>query len=318
MGATHPAAPKAAALYSFKEDGQMPQPWQELSFRNKHPRDEKIVFDEPTHVYTVNGSSKGIISCTKFLHDFFPHFDADAVIDGMMKRGLKPEYQGMTREQIKAKWAANGEKASGAGTAMHLAIEQFLHGHPEIIEPSVLETPEWKYFMNFWADVSGDLVPYRSEWEVWSEEYKLAGSIDMIFYRKSDDSYVIYDWKRSKEIKKENKWGTGYGPVAHLPDCNYWHYTLQLNVYRWFLETYYGLKISDMYLVIMHPDNANYQRFRLNRLEEEVQEMLACRAAAVRAGCRVPVVLPSAAPSTRKSREPAFGAAGGTCDILDD
>jgi ATP-dependent exoDNAse (exonuclease V) beta subunit len=229
----------------------------------------------------VNGTSKGWISCTKFLHDFFPHFDPDAVIDGMMKRGLKPEYQGMTREQIKAKWRANGDSSSEKGTALHLAIEQFLHGHPDMIDSDVLKTPEWSYFANFWKDVSGDLIPYRSEWEVWAEEFKLAGSIDMVFYRKSDDSYVIYDWKRSKEIKKENQWETGYGPVSHLPHCNYWHYTLQLNTYRWFLETYYGLKISDMYLVIMHPDNKNYQRFRLNRLDQEVLDMLAERKKAI-------------------------------------
>ncbi len=264
----------------------MPQPWQELSFKNIHPRDAKIEIDEPTHVYTVNGSSKGIVSCTKFLHEFFPHFDADAIIAKMMASPKWPQnkYFGMTAEAIKKLWDDNGAAASGAGTAMHLAIEQFLHGHPEMIEPSILSTPEWKYFQQFWSEVSDDLVPYRSEWEVWSEEHKLAGSIDMIFYRKSDDSYVIYDWKRSKEIKKENSFGTGLGPVSHLPDANYWHYTLQLNVYRWFLETFYGLRISDMYTVIFHPDNNTYKRFRLNRLEEEVQGMLEARLRAVRQG----------------------------------
>lgn len=262
-----------------------PQWWQELSIRNAHPRDKSIVFDEPTHVYTVNGTSKGWISCTKFLHDFFPHFDPDAVIAKMMSSPKWPQnkYFGMTAEEIKKLWNDNGAAASGAGTAMHLAIEQFLHGHPEVIDPPVLDSVEWKYFKQFWADVSGDLVPYRSEWEVWAEEYKLAGSIDMIFYRKSTGDYVIYDWKRSKEIKKTNDWGTGFGPVAHLPDCNYWHYTLQLNVYRWFLETYYGLRISDMYLVIMHPDNDTYKRFRLNRLDDEVKGMLAERRSVVRA-----------------------------------
>ena len=152
-----------------------------------------------------------------------------------------------------------------------------------MIAPEVLETSEWSYFKNFWKDGSEDLVPYRSEWEVWSEEHKLAGSIDMILYRKSDDSYVIYDWKRSKEIKKENNFGNGFGPVAHLPDANYWHYTLQLNVYRWFLETFYGLRISDMYIVIFHPDNENYKRFRLNRLDDEVKEMVEARLREVRA-----------------------------------
>ena len=264
----------------------MPQPWQELSFKNKNPRDDLIQFDEPTHVYTVKGSSKGIVSCTKFLHEFFPHFDADAVIKKMMASPKWPQNKnyGKTAAQIKKEWNDNGASASGAGTAMHLAIEQFLHGHKELIEPGVLETPEWTYFMNFWKEAKNDLVPYRSEWEVWSEEHKLAGSIDMIFYRKSDDSYVIYDWKRSKEIKKENNFGNGYGPVSHLPDANYWHYTLQLNVYRWFLETFYGLKISDMYIMIFHPDNDNFKRYKLNRLDDEVEGMIAARLKAVREG----------------------------------
>jgi ATP-dependent exoDNAse (exonuclease V) beta subunit len=254
----------------------MPQPWQKLSFQNKHPRDDSIVFDEPTHTYTVNGVYKGWSSCTGFIHGFFPHFDADAVIQKMMSSPKWPQnkYFGKTAKQIKDEWSANGASASSQGTAMHLAIEQFLHGRPDLIEPSIKKTPEWQYFSNFWRDVRDDLVPYRSEWEVWSEEYKLAGSIDMVFYQKSTDSYVIYDWKRSKEIKTDNDWETGYGPVEHLPNCNYWHYTLQLNTYRWFLETYYGLKITDMCIVIFHPDNSNYKLFHLNRLEDEILGML--------------------------------------------
>jgi len=251
-------------------------PWQRLSHINAHERDSHIVFDEPTHVYTVNGVSKGWISCTKFLHHFFPDFDADAVIKKMMgsKNWPNSKYFGKTAAQIKKEWNDSGREASAKGTALHLAIEQFLHGAPELIDSEVKQTPEWLYYTNFWNDVKDDLVPYRSEWEVWSEEYKLAGSIDMIFYRKSTQDYVIYDWKRSKEIKKTNDWESGSGPLAHLPACNYWQYTIQLNVYRWFLETYYGLKISEMCIVIFHPDNSNYKKFKLNRLETEVLEML--------------------------------------------
>ena len=118
----------------------MPQPWQELSIKNKHERDQHIVFDEPTHVYTVKGSSKGWTSCTGFIHKFFPHFDADAVIKKMMSSPSWPtnKYFGKTAGQIKAEWNASGKSASEAGTEMHLAIEQFLHGHPELISPPML------------------------------------------------------------------------------------------------------------------------------------------------------------------------------------
>ena len=274
----------------------MPEPWMTLLHTNAHPRDADIQFDEPTHVYTVQGSSKGIISCTKFLHEFFGHFDAKGTIKKMMaspkwteSKWYKP---GITAKEIEEQWNANGREASGAGTAMHLAIEQFLNGSEHVILPHIKETTEWRYFMNFWREHGADLEPYRTEWEVWSEDHKLAGQIDMVYRRKSDGKFLIYDWKRSKEIKTENKFQTGLPPIQHLPDCNYWHYTLQLNVYRWFLENLYGLEIDDMYLLVLHPDNKNYKRVRLNRMDEEVDAMLNCRLRAVKEGLKQTVVLP--------------------------
>jgi hypothetical protein len=274
------------------------EPWMTLVHKNAHPRDKLISFDEPTHIYTVQGSSKGIISCTKFLHEFFGHFDAKAVIQKMMaspkwteSKWYKP---GITVDEIAEQWNKNGREASGAGTAMHLAIEQFLNGREDVIVPQVKDTPEWRYFMNFWKDHGADLEPYRTEWEVWSAEHKLAGSIDMIFRRKSDGKYLIYDWKRSKDIKTNNQFQTGLGPLSHLPDCNYWHYSLQLNVYRWVLENLYGLEIADMYLLILHPDNGNYRRMRLNRMDQEVEDMLNCRLRAVKSGLDQAVILPIA------------------------
>jgi hypothetical protein len=265
---------------------KMPEPWMTLLRTNVHSRDACIHFDEPTHIYTVNGTYEGYISVTGFLHHFFPHFDPRATITKMRKspKFSTGPYAGMTDDEIVAKWEASGKEASSAGTAMHLAIEQFLNGHAEVIVPAVKETVEWAQFTSFWEKHGWDLEPYRTEWEVWVEEIKLAGSLDMVFKRKSDGRYLIYDWKRSKEIKFENPWGTGYGPVSHLPDCNYWHYTLQLNVYKWVLEKYYGLDIADMYLVICHPNSTSYKRLRLNHLDDEVEAMVECRKAGLSKG----------------------------------
>jgi len=269
-----------------------PLKWQSLAVRNRHPRDLCIEFDEPTHRYTVNGTSNGWISCTGFLHTFFPHFDPDATIQKMMKGKGWPQskYYGMTANEIKAQWNASGKEASEAGTAMHLGIEMFHNGTDP--DDSVKESVEWAYFQNFWKDHGADLEPYRTEWEVWSEEHKLAGSIDMIYRKKSDGTIVIYDWKRSKDIKTSNDWESGYAPVNHLPNCNYWHYTLQLNVYKWFLETFYGCIVSDLYLIILHPDNKNYRRLRLNMLGDEVQAMLDCRKRALLTNSSSSVLLP--------------------------
>jgi hypothetical protein len=279
------------------------QTWQHLSRINAHPRDAHIAFDEPTHKYYVNGTCEGNISCTGFVHEFFSHFDPKAIISKMKKKPTWPQspYYGMTDEEIIKKWSDNGKQASEAGTAMHLAIEQFLHGSSELIKPEIKDTPEWKYFMKFWKDCGDDLEPYRSEWEVFTDslvpvdgerKIKLCGSIDMVFRRKSDGKFVIYDWKRSKEIKADNPFGTGLPPLEHLPDTNYWHYTLQLNIYKWMLEKFYGLEVGDLYLVILHPDNSSYRRMRLNILDDEVEDMIECRRRAVEKGCKVPIILP--------------------------
>ena len=276
----------------------MPEQWQQLAFKNAHPRDARLRFYEPTHTYYIDGSSENVTSCTGFLHQFFPHFDAAATIKKMMKspKWRQSKYYGKTAEEIEKGWSDSGKEASGLGTAMHLAIEQFLNSAEDRILPEVKETPEWKYFENFWADCGHDLEPYRMEWEVFSEPHLLCGSIDGVFRRKSDGKIVIYDWKRSKEIKTENTFENGYHPVSHLPNTNYWHYTLQLNTYKWFLESLYGLEVGDLYLVILHPNNKNYRRIRLNFLDQEVLDMLECRKRAVdqvkAGGAYQPVILP--------------------------
>jgi hypothetical protein len=137
-------------------------------------------------------------------------------------------------------------------------------------------------------------VPYRTEWLVFNDEIRLAGSIDMI-YAKPGGTFAIYDWKRSKEIKTENKYQKGLGPLSHLDDCNYWHYSLQLNNYRRLLEKFYGLVVDELALVILHPNNKSYQIVKLNLMDAEVEAMWAARAASLVAavdGVPAPIIPP--------------------------
>lgn len=285
-----------------------------LAVRNRHSRDELIVFDEPTHVYTVRGTNKGYISVTKFLHCFFPPFDADKTIEKMMASPKWPEskYFGRTAAAIKAEWNESGRVASSAGTKLHSAIEHFLDGQEERVGEDVRASVEWSHFQRFWARFGAgsaeELEPYRLEWQVYVEELKLAGSIDGVFRRKSDGAFFIYDWKRSKEIKTENPFGAGFAPVDHLPDSNYWHYSLQLNTYRYILENYYGIHIEGMYLVFLHPDFPSFKRIAVNRMDDEVAAMIETRRLAVEAGCRQSVVLPTATVATVVSAAPGAGA----------
>jgi ATP-dependent exoDNAse (exonuclease V) beta subunit len=113
---------------------------------------------------------------------------------------------------------------------------------------------EWEYFLEFVKDTP-ELKPYRTEWMIFDEDVKLAGSIDMV-YENPDGTLRIYDWKRSKDITNKNNWNKfATNPlIQHLPDSNFWHYSLQLNTYKTILERKYGKIVTHLYLVRLHPD----------------------------------------------------------------
>jgi hypothetical protein len=103
-------------------------------------------------------------------------------------------------------------------------------------------------------------------------------------YKKPDGTLAIYDWKRSKEIKYENKFQSCLEPIHHLPDTNYWHYSLQLNIYRRILELFYDVKVSELALVILHPNNRSFKIIQLNIMEDEVNAMFEHRLQQIKEG----------------------------------
>ena len=182
-------------------------------------------------------------------------------------------YNGKSAQQIKNEWDQNKNEAASAGTKMHYDIECFYNNTYKDTNNSI----EFDYFNNFQNDIGSSLTPYRTEWMVYHEEYKLAGSIDMIF-ENPDGTLQIYDWKRCKEIKKINAWNkSAITPeIDFIPDTNYWHYCLQLNTYKKLIEEKYDKKVTDMYLVCLHPNNKNnnYLRFKVVDLQTELCQIL--------------------------------------------
>lgn len=249
-----------------------------LKKKNSHPRDDNISFEEEGHVYTICGEVGTYISTTTFIHHNFSDFDADDIINKMMlgRNWNNPEYKyyGMTREQIKALWDKNRDNASGAGTQMHADIEKYSN-NVQIFNNSI----EFQYFLAFRKDFP-QLIPYRTEWCVYYEEYKLCGSIDMV-YQNENGKFEIYDWKRSKEIVYDSPFNKCAKTecIKHLPDTNFWHYALQLNTYKKILEDCYGIQVEDMYLVVCHPESAyqNYDRVRIPHLPNEINDLFNVR-----------------------------------------
>ena len=278
-----------------------------------HARDALIEFDAGPHKYTCAGEGN-YLSVTSWLHSHFPAFDADAIIGKMNLTNPKCKYYGQTPEQIKAGWDKGRDEAAALGTEMHKAIEEFWlggcpPGPPDLgqvetegwtqeadaqsgytaIETPVLGQVETEgnnlpakgglssHFISFLKD-NPNLRCYRTEWMIFDEDVRLAGSIDFVA-ENEDGTLTIYDWKRCKDIKKTNSFGGSALAecISHLPDTNYWHYALQLNTYKTILERKYGKTVKAMFLVGLHPALPRYQLLKVPELRTEMAELFALR-----------------------------------------
>ena len=253
-----------------------------LSKLNPHERDLNISFDAGPHKYTIKGQEQcAYTSVTTWIHTHFTEFDADKIIANMMKsKGWpKSKYFKQTPAEIKSSWDLNRDEAAAAGTLLHHQIECYYNGVSTANVSECLDevSLEYTYFQNFIA-ACPELKPYRTEWTVYHEEVRIAGSIDMV-YENPDGTLMIYDWKRAKDIVKSTafmKYATTEC-ISHIPDTNFWHYALQLNTYKTILEEKYGKKVTKLALVCLHPTKQNFEVIVLPLLTNEMKDLFALR-----------------------------------------
>ena len=243
-------------------------------------QDGQLIFEAKEHRYHVEGVGE-MTPVSHIVSEFFKPFDAE-FWSLRKSRGHK-----LKAEQLREEWAAKGAVACQAGTYLHRQIEHYLNGgqpselfccvgykgkYVHVSELVDIDR-EWEYFRAF--DAETDYTPFRTEWGVFDVETRIAGTIDLIGAR-PDGTYEIYDWKRSSKIdpEEQNPWSDGRYGLEHLSDTSYVHYCLQQNLYRYLVEKNYGLKISRMNLVVLHPEYDNYRMIPVPRMDREIGVMM--------------------------------------------
>jgi len=254
----------------------LPPPQVVLSINklNEHPRDKYLQFEPVEHKYTLNGNPN-IISGTTFIHKFFNDFDPDEAILKMqngMNWNEHHKFYNWSNEAIKAEWERNRDEAATLGTELHLEIENYFENS------TIINKTEFRYFLSLLSSKLTDLKPYRTEWRIYDDVLMIAGTSDAVF-KKKNGTFVIYDWKRSKEIK-QTAFGSkkGLRPCNSLIDCNFQHYCLQLNLYKKILEDFYDDKgkpivVSEMYFVQLHPNFLSYNLYEVPNMQDNINEM---------------------------------------------
>lgn len=238
-----------------------------FNIRNRHWRDRNVSFREADHVYIVDGTP--LDSVTTFVKNCFPEFDSE------LHAKRKAEALGITKEAVLEMWDKKGRESREQGTLMHKKIESFYLGK----EPSTDETFElFKIFAN-----KITLKPYRTEWAVYDWEQKIAGTIDFVDYQNGE--YIIYDWKRSDKLIAKNGLpikDSQYGekalpPIENLDDSPYYHYALQLSLYKYILEKNYGITVSKLRLGIFHPSYNKPYVLEMPYLQNEIDTLFGLR-----------------------------------------
>eukprot|EP00933_Yihiella_yeosuensis_P037304 TRINITY_DN31209_c0_g2_i1.p1 TRINITY_DN31209_c0_g2~~TRINITY_DN31209_c0_g2_i1.p1 ORF type:complete len:401 (-),score=64.14 TRINITY_DN31209_c0_g2_i1:193-1350(-) len=160
----------------------------------------------------------------------------------------------MEPEEILQFWDRKGQEAANRGTEAHYQIELWLN-----CEGCRLNEPEVALGLEFiGSDLSGlGAKVYRTEWRIFGEAEDIAGSIDFAGKLPSGE-LILVDWKRSDKLRKGTRSFADSDrmaePFEHLADCKCAVYALQLNLYRWLLEAYYGERVALMVLVSVHPE----------------------------------------------------------------
>ena len=242
-------------------------------------QDGKLSFDEKAHRYSLGDIVMRSVSNVVAM--FFREFDAVGI---SLKKCFGNEAEAAKLREV---WECKGAVASQAGTFLHKQIEDYLNGKqvPDLLcdvnfcgnfinrNETLDISREWSYFKAFERNVS--LNPFRTEWRVYDVDSRVAGTLDLVCACE-DGTYEIYDWKRSNKIDptERNRWANGLNGLEHLTDTSYVHYCLQQNLYRYILQKNYGIRISRMNLVVLHPEMPTYRVVPVPVMEREVDVML--------------------------------------------
>ncbi len=201
-----------------------------------------ITFKADKHIYESIDPTDNItwLGVTTFVSLFKPKFDAPTQALKSSKN-KKSKWYKLDPEIIQQLWKSEGERGMGLGTYYHNQREADLTAI-DTIQRSGRQVPVIKPLME------GDLkiAPSQNlvegvypEHMVYLKSAGICGQSDRV--EVINNTVDIYDYKTNKEIKTQGykSWdGTTakmQGIVAHLDDCEFYHYALQLSLYMYMI-----------------------------------------------------------------------------------
>ena len=263
-----------------------------------------IRYKDSDHSYLIDDVRA--ISGTQLIHKYVSEFKQLEVAEMVAKK------KDILVEYVLNDWAKNNVKSTVKGTLMHEFIElqfqkrvlefddsqikQMIKTSLKRIETYNSEFSDLKHDIDevlvnikdsihktidkiekFLKDSNGSLIPILSEFIIGDKEYRICGTIDQIFYNKTYNSLQIWDWKTNNKIDLENKFKKDQfmlPPISHIENSNFWHYSIQLSLYKFILQKITGIEVGKLYLCHFDDTKDDYTLHECPYLEMEVKLIL--------------------------------------------
>jgi hypothetical protein len=225
--------------------------------------DFRLKFDEAEHAYTYEGVVMN--SVTTIIGWFKQPFDSDT----LSKRTA--EKRGITQEEVLKEWDDKRDYACELGTDVHDYAEYQILGK-ESRPPLDAKAEKLRAVVDEYFKAHPSLKPEYTEIKLCMPVHAMAGNADLIMVSK-DGKRFLYDWKTSKQIAQKSFYKKKMRHfLAHLDDCNFNHYSLQLYIYKQMLESK-GLKIDGCYIIHLQ-QRAGWKEYKAYDLDEEAKAVL--------------------------------------------
>ncbi len=262
----------------------------------KHPSGDLIIFDSKWHTFKAPRHPKvKFTSGTRFIKEFFEEFDKEKISKMVAKK------RGMTQAAVILEWETKGLVGREAGTLIHAYLEDLILRKPAtmpvkemITDRIATQSPEiMDRIMNLAltkckvADKAAEEVLDLYEIVgieniVASIKSGVATIVDVQAVNKATRQHAVIDWKSNEKIDFsafKNK--TGFGPCSIIEDCNYNHYSIQLNITDWILrsEGYIPSNAAESDLNIIHLDMEDYSIIPAVNMQDILEGMMKARMA---------------------------------------
>lgn len=246
---------------------------------------DRITFFDSDHSYKIDGKPSARVSVTGLVNTVKEPFDEEKWA------GIKAKEFGISPDDMKLLWKKNNQMATYQGSVLHNYIDNYYQNKvkpydrvaAKAILGDVLHDKMYdnlktlvKQFNNFYIDTSEYILPIKNEFVVGDlGGTRICGMLDMLAYNTLTKSFEIFDFKTNKRFTEYSEFEKKLSPpVSHLDECEFNIYSLQLSLYKIFIQKYTDIQIDKLKIVWFSVNNEDYKIIELNYLEDECMALM--------------------------------------------